>query len=92
MDDARPIAAIFALTGFAVAVVSGLASGGDSSTTLMRALVALPICFAIGLFAGWAIRTAVREHVEEYQSGNPIPSVQSKASVVAGVMNGERKS
>lgn len=91
MDEAKSIAAIFGLTGFAVAVVSGLASGGDASTTLSRALIALPICFAVGLLAGWAIRAAVTEHVGDYRNGNPIPSVEDKATVVASVMGGENK-
>lgn len=91
MDEAKSIAAIFGLTGFAVAVVSGLASGGDASTTLSRALIVLPICFAVGLLAGWAIRAAVMEHVGDYRDVNPIPSVEDKASVVASVMGSEKK-
>lgn len=87
MDDARPIAAIFALTGFAVAVLSGLTTGGDASTTLTRALIVLPICFAIGLVAGYAIRAIAQEHMTDYQAGKPISGAKA-----IGAAQAERKS
>ncbi len=82
MDEPKSIAAIFALTGFAVAVTAGMTSGGDVATTLTRALITLPICFAVGLFAGIAIRAVTTEHINDYQSGRPIPTLHAKAPSV----------
>lgn len=92
MEDAKPIAALFALTAFAVAVLAGMSGAGDVPTTLTRALIVMPVCFAVGLVAGYAIRVVARDHVEEYTSGRPIPSVLDRAQVTASVVNSEKKS
>ena len=51
------IAGSFALAAFAVAIVSGLASGNPASSVLGRAVMALVICYPLGLAVGIVAQT-----------------------------------
>jgi len=45
-------AACLGLGGFIVALIAGLAVDNSAETVLIRALLAMPLCAAIGYFAG----------------------------------------
>jgi hypothetical protein len=71
------IAACLGLAAFAVAVISGLASGSDPARTLTVALASMLICQCVGLAIGAAASTIVDERVAAYKASNPIPSGSS---------------
>ncbi len=70
----RGVAACFALSGFVVAVVNGLVTGGEASWVLSRGLVAMGACFFAGIAIGAAGRAAVRERLAQYAEERPAPS------------------
>ncbi len=71
------IAPVIALSGFAVALVAGMAAGNTAATTLSRALLAMVVCYLVGLALAAVGRRAIREHVDHYKSQNPIDPDQS---------------
>lgn len=60
---AKIIAACLGLSGFAVAVASGLAADNPADIVLTRALIALVACQVIGLLIGIAAERVVRERI-----------------------------
>lgn len=72
---ARVIAGCLALTGFAVAILAGLAAGNPTLTILVHALIAMAACYAAGMIIGAVAYRAITEHVEHYKTNNPIPRV-----------------
>ena len=72
---ARVIAGCLSLTGFAVAILAGLAVGNPAYWVLTCALLAMFVCYIVGLIIGSIAYRAVTEHVEHYKSTNPIPRV-----------------
>lgn len=69
----KTIAAILALAGFCIAVLSGLAAGNATSRTLGVALVSMLVCHIVGLAIGAAGEYVVAEHARAYRDANPIP-------------------
>ena len=49
---AGTIGGSFALAAFAVAIVAGLASGNPAASVLLRALLAMLICYPVGMTVG----------------------------------------
>ncbi|MDX1565231.1 MAG: hypothetical protein R3236_07495 [Phycisphaeraceae bacterium] len=84
----RLIATALGLLGFFVATVSGLMAGHPSMTlfeaesgpvmvsgagaTLLRALLSLLACYAVGWILGEVARRAVDESVEVYKKDHPL--------------------
>lgn len=64
----RAVAACFALAAFAVAIVSGLASGREADSILQDAIVALTVCQFVGLAAGYALRIAMSERLAAHRA------------------------
>ena len=62
------IAACAALAAFAVAVVAGLFGGIDATSILIRALLAMLVCYPIGLVIGMICQHVVADHLQE-----PVP-------------------
>jgi hypothetical protein len=58
----RAVAGCFALSAFAVAVVAGLAGGNTTASILVRALIAMAVCYPVGLVIGQVCRRVVEEH------------------------------
>lgn len=56
------IGACFALTAFAVAILAGLFAGNAADMILQRALIALILCYPVGLIFGLMCRRLVDEH------------------------------
>ena len=66
------IPAVMALSGFALALVAGMAARNTAITTLWRALLAMAVCYFVGLALAAVARYAIREHVELYKADHPI--------------------
>jgi putative Mn2+ efflux pump MntP len=69
------IAAAFALCGFTVAVVAGLAAGNSAQRVLTTALVSMILCQITGLLVGVVGERTVIEYVQTYKRAHPIPGV-----------------
>lgn len=69
----RIIAGSFALAGFSAAAIAGLAAGNQATPVLLRAVVAMFVCYLIGLVIGTAATHAVSEHLAQYKRENPVP-------------------
>ena len=82
--NARVVSAAFALSGFTVALVSGLGAGNTSSQVLFRALLALFVCHFIGTIIGSMLDRLINEHEARYRKANPIPVVPNVFSAHAG--------
>ena len=71
---ATTVAGAFALTAFAVAVLAGLGSGNPATSVLVRALMAMLVCYPIGLALGTIAQRLVQDEVERHRATNPEPS------------------
>jgi len=68
-------ASVLALTGFAVALVAGLASGADSASTLKRAMLSMLVCYAVGAALGAIAGHAISEYLRGYAADRPAVSM-----------------
>jgi tetrahydromethanopterin S-methyltransferase subunit C len=68
MAPSRLVAATFGLTGFAVAVVAGLAADNGSTRVLGAALVSMVVCHILGLGIGAVGERVVNEHLNVYRA------------------------
>lgn len=75
-SHAKVVAAVFALSAFAVALIAGAAAGNGATTVLIRALIALAACQVVGLFAGMIVERVIHEHEMRYRAENPVPSLR----------------
>lgn len=60
----KVLAGSFALAGFAVAIVSGLASDNPAAQILLRATIAMVVCYVIGSIVGLICERVIVKHVE----------------------------
>ena len=67
------IATAFALCGFTVAVVSGLAAGNSAQRVLTTALVSMILCQIAGLIVGIVGERTVIDYIHTYKRDHPIP-------------------
>lgn len=67
-----PMASCFALTGFAVSMVTGLSKGAEAVSVIEGALFALILCYLVGYFAGRAFNAIAREHLRDLEKVEPI--------------------
>ena len=73
----RIIGAVCGLSAFAIALIGGMAAGNLSSTTVLRALIAMLACRFIGqMLATIGLRT-VNEYLDAYRMGRPEPDVEA---------------
>ena len=68
---ARTIAGIFALAAFAVAVLAGLSAGNAAVLVLSRAIIAMLICYPVGLAVGLVAQRLVQDHIDSHRAANP---------------------
>jgi hypothetical protein len=64
------------LAGFAVAILSGLAADNPASVILTRALVAMVVCYAVGVFVGMLASRAVRQATIAHAEVKPAPAIE----------------
>lgn len=65
------IGGCFALCAFAMAIVAGLAAGNESSAILLRAIIAMFVCYLIGLGIGMICQQVVGQQVKKLIEENP---------------------
>ena len=57
----------FAMAAFAVAVVAGLARDNTPSAILLRAVIAMIVCYPVGMLVGMMCRRVLQEHTQAHQ-------------------------
>lgn len=67
-SPSKLFAAVLGLTAFAVAVVSGLASGVDPASIIRRAMVSMLFCYTLGAVLGLIAGRAVHDYLEGYRA------------------------
>jgi hypothetical protein len=82
----KVIAGCFALASFAVALFAGIVSDNPAMDVLIRALVAMLVCYPIGLLVGMVCEHIVQAHVAAHRAANPPPesSEQLRAAASTG--------
>ena len=73
------IAGCFSLSAFAVAVVAGLSAQNPVSSILMRALIAMIICYPVGLIIGLICQRLMFDHIEVHRKAASITIPDSTA-------------
>jgi hypothetical protein len=76
-ETSKSIAACFALAGFTVAIVSGLAVDNPGTRIIKCALGALIVCYVTGLVVGAIANKIAADHIASYKTANPIPGAGS---------------
>ena len=76
----RAIAGCFALAAFSVAIIAGLASGITASSILMRALLAMVVCYPVGLLVGFVCRYVIEQHLGQAQDRSDATDTVSEPS------------
>lgn len=74
------IATSFALIAFAIALIAGIAADNPASTALVRALLAMAICYVVGWLLGMVATKATGEHIEAYRQAHPIDETDGQGS------------
>ena len=75
------VAAMFALSAFAVAVLAGMQSHASAGAVIVRALMAMLICYPIGLMAGFIAHKVIQDHLKYHRQKNPVDSEEFDVSV-----------
>jgi tetrahydromethanopterin S-methyltransferase subunit C len=76
---APTIAGCFGLAAFAVAIVAGMLSGNHTGVVMVRAIIALLVCYPIGFGVGLIAQRIIDEQVESHKQANPAPDVPDDA-------------
>lgn len=77
------VAALFALSAFAVAVVAGLGAGANAARTLLVGLVAMGVCHVLGTFIGSIAERTASEALNKYKQDRPVPDLLSESDIQA---------
>ena len=84
----RAIAGCFSLAAFAVAVIAGLAAGNTATSILVRALIAMLVCYPVGLLIGLVCRRVLEEHIKSQDGATP-EAVRSPPATEQNAENAE---
>ncbi len=79
VDTGRVIAGCFALAAFAVAIIAGLGAGKDAAQVLLHAVIAMMLCYPVGLVAGMVCEREVRAHIKAESAAEASRSESSAA-------------
>ena len=93
MNDQRvhkSVSGACGLTGFAVAILGGLAADNPTSVILTRALIAMAACYGVGMFIGYFASRAVRDAINTHSRSNPAPAIEEVRGA-AGVKPVDRR-
>jgi hypothetical protein len=74
ISPTKIVAGILALSAFAVAAIAGLGVGNSAEVTLMRAMLAMFICYFAGLPLGKICEHVIQEHITLYITNHPVKS------------------
>jgi hypothetical protein len=80
ISPVKVIAACAGLTGFAIAMLAGLAAENPADVILARAIAALVVCYVAGGVIGLAMDHAVRAGIEDYKAERPSPLGEDDSS------------
>lgn len=72
---AGTIAAVVALTAYALAIVAGLAAQNPATTILWRGMVVLVVAHLAGQLIGAAAEHALAQHLRRFEEQNPVPDL-----------------
>jgi len=76
----RAIANVVALTGFAVAVVSGIFAGNAATTVLLRGIIVMLISLLLGRAIAWVLHQVRAEFIDAYEKQQPVPVIDAPGS------------
>jgi hypothetical protein len=79
----RIVAVTFALSGFAVAIIAGLAAGNPASRVLGTAIIAMLVCNLVGIAIGAVAQRIVADHIAAYHGHRPLPGAGSGGAAAA---------
>ena len=78
------LAGCFAMAAFAVAILAGLAGGNSPASILLRAVIAMIVCYPVGLMIGLAVQRVVSDQLEAqqkaYDDGNEPETAEASAT------------
>jgi len=85
-ETPRVIAGCFALAAFAVATLAGLSGGAPAAQVLLNAVMAMMLCYPVGLVAGMVCDRVIRAHIESERAAQepliePSPSSSPAAAI-----------
>ncbi len=60
----KVIAGVLGLSGFGIAVLAGLFAGNEGGTVLLRGVIAMAICYLVGVVVGAIGERTVRDFFE----------------------------
>lgn len=75
------IAGCFSLSAFAVAVVAGLFAHNPASSILFRALIAMIVCYPVGLIIGLICQRLILDHIKTQQEAASITIPNSTKNI-----------
>lgn len=75
------VAAIFALSAFAVAIVAGLGAGADATRTVVVALVAMMLCHVVGTVIGTIAESTAAEAIQAHRDAKPVPALLTEEDI-----------
>jgi hypothetical protein len=76
-EPSKAIAGCFAMAAFAVAILAGLAGGNTAISILFRAVIAIIICYPVGLVIGLICQQVIADHVDHRAAESPDQSNQN---------------
>lgn len=74
------VAGVFALAAFTVALVAGLFGGNEMMTILVRAVIAMIVCYPVGMIAGALFSKIIADGVRDHALTNPVPMNDTEQS------------
>jgi hypothetical protein len=72
------VAGVFALASFMVALLAGMFGGNEMMTILVRAIIALIVCYPVGMIAGALLSKVIADGVRDHVQVNPIPGLDTE--------------
>lgn len=76
------IAACFAMAAFAVAILAGLASGNAAMSVIGRALIAMIVCYPVGMVVTMVWQRVLNEHLVAMRAA--VPAHETRAAEATG--------
>ena len=89
---AKVIAGCFALSAFAVAILSGLTSDNTTAQILQRAVISMIVCYPVGLIVGIVCERVIVSHIREHERANPVPDQSTETAGAASAQANDEES
>ena len=72
-DITSVVAGVFALAAFLVALLASALGGNELGVILLRALLALIICYPVGMMAGALLSRVIEDALRDHAQSHPVP-------------------